>query len=125
MRGSVPGAKAVAGWRALTRATGHRSLWQLFLFASGAIGSAIDSVCLGLGLASPVRAVDSSAQARDFHCEGSPGQGPPAWSFMQARHARFVAGTQFRGVDRPITKGEGIDLDWCPHLSFVRSQGSV
>lgn len=71
-------AKAVPGWRALTRATGHnKSRWQL-LRTSGAIGSAIDSVCLGLGLASLVRAVDSSVQARDFTVRAHPAGAPQA-----------------------------------------------
>lgn len=44
-----PAAKALSGWRALTGATGQESLSGNFLRASGAIGSAIDCVCLGLG----------------------------------------------------------------------------
>lgn len=76
-----PVAKAVPGWRALTRATGHnKSRWQL-LCTSGAIGSAIDSVCLGLGFASLIRPVDSSVQARDFTVRAHSAGGP------QPRHS--------------------------------------
>lgn len=95
-----PAAKAVPGWRALTIATGHnKSLWQIQR-TSGAIGSAIDSVCPGLGLASLVRAVDSSVQARDFtvraHPAGAPQPGlscrPDTRDLSQALNFKLLTG---------------------------------
>lgn len=108
-----PGAKAVAGWRALTRATGHERLWQL-LGASGAIGSAIDSVCLRFwGSQASSGPSDSSVQARDFSESSRPAGAPQPGQFMQAGHARFVSQAfNFDVLTVRLLRGESIDLDW-------------
>lgn len=84
--------------------TGPEGLWQLFCLRRAQ--SAAQLSLSGLGAHKPRPASGFACASPRFRSEGSTGRGPPASSFMQAGHARFVPGTQFQRVDRPITKGE-------------------